>query len=67
MACSMILEFSISTLVKGRIKEAGLQARTEPVLFALVRDDDFYSLGCYAHGAWSLTGLLDLIHAHGHR
>lgn len=41
----------------------GFMARTEPVLFALVRDDDFYSLGCYAHGAWSLTSLLDLIHA----
>lgn len=38
-------------------------ARTEPVLFALVKDDDFYSLGCYAHGAWSETGLLDIIHA----
>jgi hypothetical protein len=38
-------------------------ARTEPVLFALVREDDFYSLGCYAHGAWSQTILLDLIHA----
>jgi len=37
--------------------------RTEPVLFALVRDDDFYSLGCYAHGAWSQTVPLDLIHA----
>lgn len=37
-------------------------ARTEPVLFALVRDNDFYSLGCYAHGAWSQTSLLDLIH-----
>lgn len=41
----------------------GFMARTEPVLFALVRDDDLYSLGCYAHGAWSLTSLLDLIHA----
>lgn len=41
----------------------GFVARTEPVLFALVRDDDFYSLGCYAHGAWSQTRLLDLIHA----
>lgn len=37
-------------------------ARTEPVLFSLVRDDDFYSLGCYAHGTWSKTGLLDLVH-----
>jgi hypothetical protein len=41
----------------------GFMGRTEPVLFALVRDDDFYSLGCYAHGAWSQTVLLDLIHA----
>jgi len=41
----------------------GFMARTELVLFALVRDGDFYSLGCYAHGAWSQTSLLDLIHA----
>jgi hypothetical protein len=41
----------------------GFMARTEPVLFALVRDDDFYSLGCYPHGAWSMTSLLDLIHS----
>ena len=40
----------------------GFMARTEPVLFALVRGDNFYSLGCYPHGSWSLTGLLDLIH-----
>ncbi|MBN9661519.1 MAG: hypothetical protein J0H49_25210 [Acidobacteria bacterium] len=40
----------------------GFIARTEPVLFSLVRDDDFYSLGCYAHGAWSQTSLLDLVH-----
>ena len=38
-------------------------ARTEPVLFALVRDDNFYSLGCYDHGVRSQTSLLDLIHA----
>ncbi len=42
----------------------GFVARTEPVLFAMVRDADFYSLGCYAHGAWSQTALLDLIHEH---
>ena len=43
--------------------KSGFVARTEPVLFALVRNDDFYSLGCHAHGAWSQTSLLDLIHA----
>ena len=41
----------------------GFMVRTEPVLFAMVREDDFYSLGCHAHGVWSQTGLLDLIHA----
>ena len=41
----------------------GFMARTESVLFALVRDGDFYSLGCHAHSAWSQTSLLDLTHA----
>lgn len=38
-------------------------ARTKMLLFALVKDDDFYSLGCYKHGSWSKKILLDLIHA----
>lgn len=37
-------------------------ARTDPVLFALVKGEDFYSLGCYGHGAWSQTSLLYIIH-----
>ncbi|CAA6605812.1 hypothetical protein MTBLM1_70028 [Rhodospirillaceae bacterium LM-1] len=37
--------------------------RTDLLLFALVKDNDFYSLGCYAHETWSKTSLLDLIHA----
>ena len=37
--------------------------RTDPVLFAMVREDDFYSLGCYHHGDWSKTVALDIIHA----
>ena len=37
-------------------------ARTDMLLFALVKDDDFYSLGCYEHGCWSKSLLLDLIH-----
>ena len=44
-------------------RSPGFVARTEPVLFALVREDDFYSLGCFKHGEWSRTSLLDLIHA----
>ena len=38
-------------------------ARTEMLLFALVKEEDFYSLGCYKHGSWSKISLLDSIHA----
>lgn len=41
----------------------GFKDRTEPVLVAIVRDDDFYSLGCHPHGAWAQQSLLDLAHA----
>lgn len=37
--------------------------RTEPVLFALVKHHDFYSIGCYNHGSWSKEELLDVIHS----
>lgn len=40
----------------------GFIERTDPVLFAMVRDNDFYSLGCYHHGDWSRTVALDIIH-----
>jgi hypothetical protein len=62
----MLNDFGIQHFHLGtgpRPTKPGFMGRTEPVLFALVRDDDFYSLGCYAHGAWSQTILLDLIHA----
>ncbi len=62
----MLNDFGIQHFHLGTVPhpaKPGFMARTEPVLFALVRDDDFYSLGCYAHGAWSETSLLDLIHA----
>lgn len=41
----------------------GFMARTDPVLFGMAREDDFYSLGCYHHGDWSKTVALDNIHA----
>lgn len=62
----MLNDFGIQHFHLGTVPhpaKPGFMGRTEPVLFALVKDDDFYSLGCYAHGAWSQTALLDLIHA----
>lgn len=43
-------------------KNPAFVARTKILLVALVKDDDFYSLGCYEHGCWSKSLLLDLIH-----
>ena len=37
-------------------------ARTDPLLFAMVREDDLYCIGCYGHGDWSRATLLDVIH-----
>jgi hypothetical protein len=40
----------------------GFNARSEPVLVAIVRDDDFYVLDCLPHGAWTQQSLLDVAH-----
>ena len=37
-------------------------ARTDPILFAMVREDDLYCIGYYGHGEWSRATLLDVIH-----
>ena len=37
-------------------------ARTDPLLFAMVREDDLYCIGYYGHGEWSRAELLDVIH-----
>ena len=35
---------------------------TKELLFAVVKDDDFYALGIFDHAAWSKQVLLDIIH-----
>lgn len=37
-------------------------ARTDPLLFALVRESDLYCIGYYSHGEWSKTTLMDVVH-----
>lgn len=37
-------------------------ARTNPLLFAMVQEDDLYCIGYYGHGEWSRATLLDVIH-----
>lgn len=40
-----------------------LIAGTKELLFAIVKDRDFYSIGIYDHSAWTKQALLDVIHA----
>jgi hypothetical protein len=42
-------------------KHAGLIKGTKELLFAVVQDDSFYSLGIFDHSAWSKQALLDVI------
>ena len=62
----MLNEFGIQHFHLGRgphQTRPTFKERTEPVLVAIVRENDFYSLGCHPHGAWSQQSLLDLTHA----
>lgn len=43
-------------------KNPSFVARTDPLLFAMVREDDLYCIGYYRHGEWSKAQLLDVIH-----
>lgn len=36
---------------------------TKELLFAIVKDSDFYAIGIYDHNAWTKQALLDVVHA----
>lgn len=42
-------------------KHAGLIKGTKELLLAVVKNDDFYSLGIFDHSAWSKQALLDIV------
>ncbi|MDD2859684.1 MAG: hypothetical protein PHI71_01275 [Acidiphilium sp.] len=44
-------------------KRAHLIEGTKELLFAVLKEDDFYVLGIFDHSAWSKQDLLDIIHA----
>lgn len=44
-------------------KHTGLSQGTKELVFAFVRDDDFYSIGIFDHDGWSMQSLLDLVHS----
>jgi hypothetical protein len=44
-------------------KHQNLIQGTKELLFAVVKNDDFYALGVFDHKAWSKQGLLDIIQA----
>lgn len=44
-------------------KNPSFVARQDPLLFALVHDDDFFCIGYFSHGNWSKKTLLDIVHS----
>jgi len=42
-------------------KKAGFNARTEPLLYVIVTDDDLYQIAIKPHGEWSCVELLDIV------
>lgn len=43
--------------------KVGFKERSDPVLFAIVREEDFYVLGCFPHRAWHQQSLLDVAYS----
>jgi hypothetical protein len=61
----MLNDFGIQHFHLGTIpypKNPMFMDRTDPLLFAVVRPDDFYAIGYYKHKEWTRKGLLDIIH-----
>ena len=61
--CSMIMEFNISISERWPPKHPNLMKGTKELLFAVVKDNDFYALGIFDHKAWSKQALLDIVKA----
>ena len=55
-----IQHFHLGTTEHPRIPS--FVARTDPLLFAMVQENDLYCIGYYKHGEWSRTTLLDVVH-----
>jgi len=61
---SMLNDYGIQHFHLGTtpdLKHAGLIEGTKELLFAVVKEDDFYSLGIFDHSAWSKQALLDIV------
>lgn len=61
----MLNDFGIQHFHLGTVQHPTMPsfvARTDPLLFAMVREDDLYCIGYYGHGDWSKATLLDVIH-----
>jgi hypothetical protein len=44
-------------------RHSGLIAGTKELLFAIVKEDDFYAIGIYDHKAWTKKAVLDVVHS----
>ncbi len=44
-------------------RHPNLISGTKELLFAVVKDSDFYTIGIYDHKAWSMVALFDVVHA----
>ena len=55
-----IQHFHLGTKEHPRIPS--FVARTDPLLFAMVQENDLYCIGYYKHGEWSKATLLDVVH-----
>ena len=62
---AMLNDFGIQHFHLGTTRHAtrpSFVVRTDPLLFAMVREDDLYCIGFYGHGEWSKATLLDVVH-----
>jgi hypothetical protein len=57
----MLNDWGIAHLHLGIRDAQGEVPRTEPVLFALVRDDAVYVIGFFPHGAWAEIEVLEAV------
>lgn len=58
----MLNDWGIHHLHLGTILEGDYIKRTGPLLFGFVTQNNFYAVNVYAHGAWTKSDIIEIIH-----
>ena len=60
---SMLNDWGVHHFHLGNNMKGEFIARTGPLLFSLITNENFYAIGVYEHGAWADAEIIQIIHS----